>query len=275
MTTQTLQHGRGPRSAGNRRWNDDGWDTTARMGVVVPHADVGPESELRAMAPDWFSVHAARLHFGAMRAGGQMDPKIPHDPVRAFTQPPHLDDCVSQLAEAPLDVIGCAFTSSAYKHGPVGEHALAKRLGQHTRGMPVTTTCLAVERALRVLGVGTLALVNPPWFDEELDGAGAAYFSDLGVDVVHHAPCGLPSGQPHITPPALFDWVRRIAGGAAAVFVAGNGLRAVGVIGALEDLLGIPVLTANQVLLWHAMELTGTAAPRPGYGRLLNMHLST
>lgn len=275
MTTRTLQNGAGSGSTGAGRWNNDGWDTTARLGVVVPHADVGPESELRAMAPDQFSVHAARLHFGAMRAGGQMDPTIPHDPVEAFTQPPHLDDCVALLAQAPLDVIGCAFTSSAYKHGPAGEHALAERLGQHTRGMPVTTTCLAAEGALRVLDVDRLALVNPPWFDEELDAAGAAYFSHLGLEVIHHAPCALPSGQPHITPSALFDWVRHIAGGASGVFIAGNGLRAVGVISALEDLLDIPVLTANQVLLWQAMELTGTTVPRLGYGMLMNMHLTT
>ncbi|GLW91181.1 maleate cis-trans isomerase family protein [Actinokineospora globicatena] len=257
------------------RWVDDGWNTTVRMGVVVPHADVGPENELRAMAPDHLSVHAGRLHFSAMRAGGEMDPTIPHDPVRAFTEPPHLDNCVEQLAQAPLDVIGCAFTSSAYKHGPRGEHALAARLAEHARGMPVTTTCLAAEQAIRALGVDRLALVNPPWFDEELSAAGAAYFTALGVDVVHHGACGLRSGQPHITPPALYDWIRSIAGGASAVFVAGNGMRAVGIISALEDRLGIPVLTANQVLLWHVMELTGTTVSRPGYGKLMNMYPST
>ncbi|WP_035303016.1 maleate cis-trans isomerase family protein [Actinokineospora inagensis] len=256
-------------------WRDDGWNTTARIGVVVPHADVGPESELRAMLPDHLSVHAARLHFGAMRAGGEMDPKIPHDPVRAFVEPPHLDNCVRELAESPLDAIACAFTSSAYKVGPAGEHALVDRLAEHTRGMPVTTTCLAAEQAINTLGVDKLALVNPPWFDEELDSLGAAYFTALGVDVVHHAPCGLPSGQPHINPPALYDWVRRIAGNATGVFVGGNGLRAVGVIDALEELLDIPVLTANQVLLWHAMELTGAAVARPGYGKLMNLHTTT
>lgn len=49
------------------------------------------------------------------------------------------------------------------------------------------------------------------------------------------------------------------------MFIAGNGLRAVGAIAALEDLLDIPILTANQILLWHAKELTGTTTPRPGY----------
>lgn len=33
------------------RWKRDGWEATVRIGVLIPHADVGPESELQAMAP--------------------------------------------------------------------------------------------------------------------------------------------------------------------------------------------------------------------------------
>lgn len=57
--------------------------------------------------------------------------------------------------------------------------------------------------------------------------------------------------------------------------VNGISLRAVGTIAALEELLDIPILTANQVLLWHAMQLTGSTTPLPGYGMLVNMHHST
>jgi maleate isomerase len=250
------------------RWHYDGWQAQARLGVVVPHADVGPEAELNAMAPPTLSIHAARLHFSAMRAGGEMDPTIPHDPVRAFVEPPHVDDCVELLAASPLDVIACGFTSSAYKHGAAGEQELMERLGKRARGMPVISTCLAAEKALRALEAHKPALVNPPWFDAELDEQGAKYFADQGFDVVHHAPCGIPSGQPHVTPSVMFDWVRSIAEGADSVFIAGNGLRAVGVIAALEDELGIPILTANQVLLWYAMQLTGVETPVQGYGQL-------
>jgi len=30
-----------------RSWQPDGWDAQVRIGVLAPHADVGPESELR------------------------------------------------------------------------------------------------------------------------------------------------------------------------------------------------------------------------------------
>ena len=51
-------------------WQPDGWDVRTRIGVLTPHADVGPESEIRAMAPESVGVHAARVPFGAMAAGG-------------------------------------------------------------------------------------------------------------------------------------------------------------------------------------------------------------
>jgi maleate isomerase len=39
----------------------DGWGWSARMGVLTPHADIGPEAEFRAVAPDGISIRAARV----------------------------------------------------------------------------------------------------------------------------------------------------------------------------------------------------------------------
>ena len=78
--------------AQEERWKRDGWEATVRIGVLTPHADVGPESELQAMAPPGVAIHATRVPFGAMAAEGVMDPTIPLAPVRAFAEPPHLDD---------------------------------------------------------------------------------------------------------------------------------------------------------------------------------------
>ena len=41
-------------------------------------------------------------------------------------------------------------------------------------------------------------------------------------------------------------------------------------IQALEEDLRIPVLTANQVLLWHLLRLAGTRVPVTRYGRLFD-----
>lgn len=248
----------------------DGWSATARLGLVVPHADVGPEAECAVIGGPRVSVHGARIDFSAMRAGGEMDPKIPHDPVDAFTRPPLIDEIVGSVCDAPLTALGLAFTSSAYKHGPDGERALIERLRPRTRGIPTITTCLAAEEALRHLEIERLAIVNPAWFDEDLDASGAEYFQTAGFDVVHHAPCGLPSGQKHVTPAALYDWIANnvAPSGANAVFVGGNGQRAVGIIAAVEHQLGLKMLSANQVLFWAALRHAGVEFSTDSYGAL-------
>ena len=62
------------------RWKPDGWEASVRIGVLTPHADINPESELNAMAPPSVAIHATRVPFGAMAAGGTMDPTIPWSP---------------------------------------------------------------------------------------------------------------------------------------------------------------------------------------------------
>ena len=58
-------------------WRSDGWGTVTRIGVLTPHADVGPESELQAMAPEGVVIHGARVPFGAMASGGGIGPDHP------------------------------------------------------------------------------------------------------------------------------------------------------------------------------------------------------
>jgi maleate isomerase len=253
------------------RWRRDGWEATVRIGVLTPHADVGPESELRAMAPPSVAIHATRVPFGAMAAGGVMDPTIPLAPVRAFAEPPHLDDAAELLAAAPLRAITYGFTSSAYVIGAEGEAEMVARLERRTRGIPVVATCRAAVEGLRVLGARRIALIDPPWFDAELNGLGRRYYESAGFEVVYSAPCGLASDQTKITPSDLHEWVSEEVSttDAEAIVFGGNGFRTVGAIAALEEDLRRAVVTPNQALLWAALRAAeaGVGSVRD-YGRL-------
>lgn len=119
-------------------WRLDGWDARWRIGVITPHADVGPESEFRAMAPEEIGVHAARVPLGVYkRSRGEMGPTIGLEPVRAFAESPDLEEAVKLLAAAPLHVIAYAFTSSAYVLGAEGETAMVERLRARSGAVPV------------------------------------------------------------------------------------------------------------------------------------------
>jgi maleate isomerase len=253
------------------QWKRDGWEASVRIGVLTPHGDVGPESELQAMAPPGVAINATRVPFDAMAAGGVMDPTIPLAPVRAFAEPPHLDNAAELLAAAPLDAIVYGFTSSAYVIGLEGEAEMISRLERSTRGIPVVATCKAAVEGLRVLGARRIALIDPPWFDTELNALGRRYYESAGFEVVYSEPCGLPSEQAKITPPALHAWVSEhvSATDAEAIVFGGNGFRAVGVIAALEADLGRAVVTANQALLWAALRATDAdPSSVTDYGRL-------
>jgi maleate isomerase len=140
----------------------------------------------------------------------------------------------------------------------------------------VVITCAAAVTALIALGATRLALISPPWFSAEMDRQGVRYFQSQGFEVVHSGPAGLPSDQQAIEPSELYEWVRaKTPESAEAVFIGGNGLRAVGIIKALEENLDRPVLTANQAAFWQALALSGSREPIAGYGRIFGLQVKT
>jgi maleate isomerase len=249
-------------------WQSDGW-AHIRIGVLTPHADVGPESEFRAMAPAEVSIHAARVPLGAYQAGGTMDQTIANDAARTFAQPPHIDDAAELLAAAPLHAIVYGFTSSSYVRGADDAAALRTRLQSCARGIPVVIPCASAVEALAALAVKRLALISPPWFSADLTQHGVRYFQDQGLDVVYSGSPELPSDQQAIQPSQLYEWVRtHTPENAEGVFIGGNGFRAVGAIRALEQALSRPVLTANQVAFWNALRLANARVSIGNYGRI-------
>src|SRR5207253_8244736 len=130
----------------------------------------------------------------AMRSGGAMDPTIALAPVRAFAEPPFVDDAVELLAAAPIDSIAFGFTSSAYAIGAGEETAMLQRLTDRAGGIPVVAPCAASIEALSRFGAGSIALFSPPWFDAELNALGRSYYEQAGFEVMTAVSCGLPSG---------------------------------------------------------------------------------
>ncbi len=254
-------------------WMADGWDSEYRIGVVTPHADVGPEAESQAMlAGQSATVHGARVDFSPMHPGGSIDEKIAHDPVLRFVDPDVIDRLVESLSSAPLSAIGLAFTSSSFTVGADEENALLARLRQVSHGIRLVTTCSAAVAAIRHLELDRIAVMAPSWFDDELCRAGEAYFSEHDVEVISVTPSGPPGGPLSITPARTVEAVKGLVEttDADGVFIAGNGQRAIGAIDHVESALGTTLLTANQVLMWACLDGTPIREQIRGYGRLFS-----
>lgn len=255
------------------KWRSDGWGAKARIGLITPHNDIVPEAEFQTLSPEDVSVHVARVPLG-WRSGPE-PPLIGLDAVRAFAEPPHVDSAVEILATMPLDAIAYGFTSSSYLLGPKGDDKLKSRLESLTGQIPVAIPCQAVILALRMLGADNLALINPPWFPSELSELGANYFQNSGIEVKYAASAvGVASDQLSVRPENVFEWVQKYTPKkAGSVFLGGGGLRAIGIIEALEKALDIPVLTANQVVFWHVLRMAGVEEPISGYGQIFDHQL--
>lgn len=247
------------------RWRRDGSGALVRIGVLTPDFDPVPESELWAMAPAGVSVHASRVPWNRQALGSA----LAYDQARTFAEPPHVDSAIEALAGVAPHVILYAFTSSSYVLEAKEEEALRARLEQRGGGVPVLFTCSAGVSALRVVGAKRVAVIHPPWFSAQLNASGGQYYQAHGFEVVFCASITPARPFTEVSASEVFDWARAIVPRQAdAVFIAGNGLRAVGVIHALEKSLRRPILTANQVLLWQALQRAGAAVRVAQYGRV-------
>jgi maleate isomerase len=243
VTAELLAHPSLPAADSAQDWRPDGVGSIARIGVLTPAFDPVPESEAWAMAPKGVSIHAARVR----RQRGE--------DARLFAEPSRIDPAVELLAAVKPHSVMYAFMSSSYVLGPVGDEALRSRLERVTAGIPVILAAEAASAALRAVNARRVAIIHPPWFSAETNDGGRAYFQGQGFTVVSCARV-LPLRDFQEVPPAeVHHWATTtVPKEAEAVLIAGNGLRAVGVINALEDTLSRPVLTANQVMFWRALK---------------------
>ena len=249
-------------------WRPDGAGSVGRIGVLTPDFDPVPESEMWAMAPQSVSIHTARVYW--QQAASARQGLAPRD-AGAFTKPPHVDNAVEQLVDLAPRVILFAFTSSSYALGAASDDAVRARLENRSRKIPVLLTCPAATDALRTLGVRRVALIHPPWFTEEVNGQGLNYFRGQGFEVVRSTVLSPARAFTEVPPAEIYEWVRRnVPDAAEAVFIGGNGFRAIAAIHALEEALHRPVLTANQVLFWQALRRVGVASKVSLYGRIFS-----
>lgn len=247
----------------------DGWAYRARIGLLVPDTDVGPESEWSALVPAGISVHASRFRFPVDMVVRAED-RIAFAGVEFVAAPGPLDDATALFGNSLVDIVALAFTSTSYIGGEGEDAKLAARLAKAANGRPVVTTGQAILDALAALGAKRVMLVDPPWFPVDLTDLGGAWLERAGFSVAAAVPAGLPSGQENIHPGHLYRWIRaNLAAGTDAVVIGGNGFRSVGAVQALERDLDIPVMTANTALLWQVLRTLGLpTAEVVHYGRL-------
>jgi maleate cis-trans isomerase len=167
-----------------------------------------------------------------------------------------------------------ACTSGSFVFGWDGATEQVEQLAAAT-GLPASSTSFAFVRAALALGVRKVAIAAsyPPAVAERF----VQFLDAGGIDVVSMSSEGIVTAAEVGRLPEE-DVVRLAAHNdhpdAEALLVPDTAMRTVGLLPRLEEELGKPVLTANQVTVWEGLRLVGDprstlragALFRPGVG---------
>ncbi|MGO3151780.1 MAG: maleate cis-trans isomerase family protein [Galactobacter sp.] len=166
------------------------------------------------------------------------------------------------------DAVMWACTSGSFVFGLEGAKRQAAEVGA-ALGVPTSSTSLAFVDAVREIGATRVAIAAT--YPEDVSTHFRALLEDAGITVV-----SLVSND--IVTAALAgelddDGVVALAEGnnpaeAEVVLLPDTAMHTARLLPRLEEALGKPVLTANQVTLWQAMRLAGRSEPLPGMGTL-------
>lgn len=229
----------------------------ARIGLLVPSGNSVAEPEIRAMLPPGIGLLVTRLPLrGSSEA--ELDAMLGA-----------LETAARLLADAEPDLI--AFHCTAVStFAPERAGGIRSRI-EAASGLPACSTADGILAALAAFGVRRLLLVAP--YIEPVHAREIAYLHANGVEVVGGSGLGVNTNgeMARIPPEAIAEQARTAArtAQAEACFISCTAIRSGGLVAPLEAQLGMPVITSNQAMTWHALRRLSLADRVPGFGRLL------
>jgi maleate cis-trans isomerase len=231
-----------------------------RIGLLVPSSSSAQEWDIGRALPDDITLHVARMRLSNVDAESTL--RIVQE-IETESQ---------KLADVDVDVIIFPATAPSSRNGIGYDQELIKRITAAS-GKPATTASTALLEAFQVLSVKHIVL-GAPW-SAPVNQSVTAFIEANGVEVVAQEALGLVSNLEIglLDAQTAYDVGRRVnRPDADAVVLACGNWSTFGIVDRLERDLGKPVLTTNQVSLWHALKMMGMR-PLSGLGVLLREHL--
>lgn len=217
-----------------------------------------------AVAEDGF---AGRLRLPLVHTAMTSDAHRP-DELRDWGGPDALAEGADALRLEQPDAIVWACTSGSFVFGWQGAHRQADDLSRRC-GLPVTSTSLAFAYAARSLSIARIAIAASypddvaRLFVNFLFEAGITVTSFGAADILYASDVGKLGRDQVIEMITVAD-----ADDADAVLVPDTAMHTVPIVPDLEAAVGKPVLTANQVTLWHGLDILGRRLTADWFGRL-------
>jgi maleate cis-trans isomerase len=179
-----------------------------------------------------------------------------------------LADGVEGLRLAGAESVVWACTSGSFVYGWDGAREQTRALAR-AAGLPASSTSFAFAHAVRALGAGRVAVAAT--YPEDVTAYFTAFLKAAGAEVVSDCAGGIITAAEVGT----WEWEQVLelarAGDhpdAEVVLMPDTALHTVAYLPDLEEALGKPVLTANQVTVWEGLRLVERKAWAPKLGTL-------
>ncbi|OMH27143.1 aspartate/glutamate racemase family protein [Motiliproteus sp. MSK22-1] len=228
-----------------------------RIGVVALATDFNIEQDLRRMLPGDTQIFTSRVRNYNPLTIENLRSMAPGISAAADTI----------LPGTQLDAIIYGCTSGTVA---IGSERIAELIHQSCPGVPVTNPVTAAVAAFRQLGARRISILTP--YTEQVNCEVAELFQRHGFEVLNIAGFGFEddTAMTFISPVDIVNAAKNVCDAQAdLLFVSCTALRASVVLDEIEAQLGKPVVSSNQALTWHSLQLLGYPAPVSGYGSLL------
>jgi maleate isomerase len=234
-----------------------GW--RARIGIITPAVGLAIISDFHKIAPE-----------GVAMVLTPVAEPLTQDTVDQLSR---VGDYVAEAAKKfivpKVNVILWNTTTGSLMKGYGYDLELIKRIEEATN-ISATTSSTAMIAAFKKLGIKKLCLAMP--YVDEVNEREKRFLEDNGFEVLRYKGLQLLDIGDiiNVAPYRMYQLAKEVdLAEADAVFISCAGLSTLDIIQMLEDDLGKPVLSTNQVGIWRALQIAKIREPIQGYGRLL------
>jgi maleate cis-trans isomerase len=182
-----------------------------------------------------------------------------------------LTEGAENLRRFDVDSVVWACTSASFVFGWEGARDQAEALTR-VLGVPASSTSFAFVHAARALGLNRVAIAAT--YPEDVSRQFVEFLGRGGIEVLRLSSRGIVTAAEVGTlgrDAVLDQATANDHPDADAVVLPDTALHTVAWLDELEERLGKPVLTANQVSAWEGLRIAGHTEPHAGLGALFRL----
>lgn len=188
--------------------------------------------------------------------------------LRAWGRASVLAEGAAELSPQAPDALLWACTSGSFVFGWKGAQEQADELAARCR-RPASSTSLAFAHAVSALDLRTIAVAAS--YPDDVARLFVHFLGEAGSEVINFGVSDIlyASDVGKLGRDEVIGMVRAADVAAAdAVLIPDTAMHTLSIIDDLEQAIGKPVLTANQVTVWEGLRLLKQLQPVAGLGRL-------